>query len=242
MIQEKTSQQPTSRKAFGLTKNVKEENLVSLSFTPFTEDEQGYVPGLYHAYLTDGLGSTRRFQINQNVKIVVIYPDSETGNFKITVTTAKDIYANKATVFVTDYQYKGAEACTMLSVIGKVNKPVTVVTPDPEKEDTVTAGTKLVYLNGDATVIAEAIQLSNYWVIRSTDSAIDVTTGEEVGSIQFVFTTYKEDEMTRVQAALKAAATSSSTRITKLSPQLASSRPVTREMNSLRFSQALSQA
>jgi len=192
------------KEAFGLDKDVKEENLVSLSFTPFTEDEQGYVPGLYHAYLTDGLGSTRRFQINQNVKIVVIYPDSETGNFKITVTTAKDIYANKATVFVTDYQYKGAEACTMLSVIGKVNKPVTVVTPDPEKEDTVTAGTKLVYLNGDATVIAEAIQLSNYWVIRSTDSAIDVTTGEEVGSIQFVFTTYKEDEMTRVQAALKA--------------------------------------
>ncbi|MBR6050315.1 MAG: S-layer homology domain-containing protein [Clostridia bacterium] len=187
---------------FGLDKDVKEENLVSLSFAPFTEDEQGYVPGLYHAYLTDGLGSVRRFQINQNVKIVVIYPDSETGNFKITVTTAKDIYANKATVFVTDYQYKGAEACTMLSVIGKINKPVAAVVDD--NENTVTAGSKLVYLNGDATVIAEAIQLSNYWVIRSTDSAIDVTTGEEVGSIQFVFTTYKEDEMTRVQAALKA--------------------------------------
>lgn len=192
------------KEEYGLDKDVKEESLVSLSFAPFTEDEAGYVPGLYHAYLTNGLGTTRRFQINQNVKIVVIYPDSETGNFKITVTTAKDIYANKATVFVTDYQYKGAEACTMLSVIGKVNKPVTVVTPDPEKEDTVTAGTKLVYLNGDATVIAEAIQLSNYWVIRSTDSAIDVTTGEEVGSIQFVFTTYKEDNITRVQAALKA--------------------------------------
>ena len=92
----------------------------------------------------------------------------------------------------------------MLSVIGKINKPVAVVTPDPEKEDTVTAGTKLVYLNADATVIAEAIQLSNYWVIRSTDSALDVTTGEEVGSIQFVFTTYKEDKITSVQAALRA--------------------------------------
>lgn len=190
------------KEEYGLDKDVKEESLVSLSFAPFTEDEAGYVPGLYHAYLTNGLGTTRRFQINQNVKIVVIYPDSETGNFKITVTTAKDIYANKATVFVTDYQYKGAEACTMLSVIGKINKPVAAVVDD--NENTVTAGSRLVYLNGDATVIAEAIQLSNYWVIRSTDSAIDVTTGEEVGSIQFVFTTYKEDNITKVQKALEA--------------------------------------
>ena len=189
---------------FGLDKDVKEENIVSLSVAPYTEDEAGYVPGLYHVYLTNGLGSVKSFQMNQTVKIVVIYPDSETGNFKMTVTTPKDLYANKATVFVTDYQYDGsATTCTMLSVIGKLNTPVAEVIDDTNN-DTVTKGTKLVYLNGDATVIAEAIQLSDYWVIRSTESAIDVTTGEEVGSIQFVFTTYKEDKITAVQEALRA--------------------------------------
>ena len=188
---------------FGLTADVKEENLATISAVAYTEDEAGYVPGLYHVYLTDGLGHVKSFQMTQNSKIVVIYPDSTTGNFTITTTTAKDLVAAKATVFATDYQYDGSTTtCTMLSVIGKINKPVAPVTVDTN--DTVTPGTKFVYLNGDATVIAEAIQLNNYWVIRSTESAIDITTGEEVGSIQFVFTTYLESERTSVEKALKA--------------------------------------
>ena len=188
---------------FGLTADVKEENLVTISATPYTEDEAGYVPGLYHVSLTDKLGHVKTFQMAHNAKIVVVYPDSTTGNFTITTTTAKEIYAAKATVFATDYQYDGSSTtCTMLSVIGKINKPVAQVVDDGK--NTVTPGTQLVYLNGDATVIAEAVQLNNYWVIRSTESAIDVTTGEEVGSIQFVFTTYLESERTSVEKALKA--------------------------------------
>lgn len=182
--------------------DVKEEDIVSLQVAPYTEDEAGFVPGLYHVYLTNGLGTTKNFQMNQATKIVVIYPDSDTGNFNITVTTPKDLYANNATVFVTDYQYDGsATTCTMLSVFGKLNTPVQGVV---DSNDTITSGARLVYLNSNATVVAEAIQLGDYWVIRSTEPAIDVTTGEEVGSIQFKFATYKEDEMTPASDALKA--------------------------------------
>ena len=194
---------------YGLANDITEESLVSLSVAPFTENEAGYVPGLFHVSLTDGFGKVKTFQMTQNTNIAVIHPDAKTGNFEITLTTPKALYESEATVFVTDYQYKGtATTCTMLSVIGKLNKPVSPSTPidpgTPVSEDTVSAGARVVYLNGDATVIAEAIQLSNYWVIRSTSSAIDVTTGEEVGSIQFVFTTYKEDKITEAQAAIKA--------------------------------------
>ena len=183
---------------------VKETEIVSLSFKPYAEDEDGYVPGLFHAYLTNGLGTTKTFSIASNVKIAVIHPNSKTGDFDITVTTAKALYDSKSTVFVTDYQYDGsATSCTMLSVIGALKEEVQ--TPDdPVSNDTVSAEEKLVYLNADTAVIAEAIQLGNYWVIRSTSSAIDVTTGEEIGAIQFVFTTYTDGGITDAQNAIKA--------------------------------------
>lgn len=187
--------------------NVTTKDLVALTVNPFVKGEDGYAPALYHVNLKNGLNSSKSFQMLQTTKIVVITPVSNTSdgktdnsNFKITVTSPKELAANNQGIFVTDYQYNGsATTGTMLSVFGEIvslNKEgqTTPVNPDPtfKLESTIKGSGKLVYLNADAGVIAESIQLGNYWVIRSTGSAIDVITGEEIGSIQYVFGTYTE--------------------------------------------------
>lgn len=182
------------------------DNLASLTVREMKADEAGFVPGTYFVTL-EGKGT---FKMGENVKIVVAHPNATTGNMDITVTSPKGIAtANEGkgtTVFVTDFQYVGnAEVCTFLSVIGNVNTPVksdsTVVV---ESNESLTAGTKLVYLNGSVDVIANAEEVGNYWVLRSTGAAIDVTTGEEVGTIQYIFNTYKESTMSDASIALRA--------------------------------------
>lgn len=185
--------------------SVATKDLVSLTVNPFVKGEDGYAPALYHVNLKNGLNTSKSFQMLQTTKIVVITPVSNTSdgktdnsNFKITVTSPKELAANNQGIFVTDYQYNGsATTGTMLSVFGEIvslNKegttPTQPVDPTFKLEPTIKGSAKLVYLNADAGIIAEAVQLNNFWVIRSTGSAIDVVTGEEIGSIQYVFGTY----------------------------------------------------
>lgn len=180
-------------------------DLTTISVKPFVKGEDGYAPALFHVSLNNkGLNTPASFQMLQTTKIVVVTPVSNTSdgktdnsNFKITVTSPKELYAKGQTIFATDYQYNGsASTGTMLSVIGQIIDPKTDDPAQPPVDDkfklesTMKGSGKLVYLNADAGIIAEAIQLDDYWVIRSTGSAIDVVTGEEVGSIQFVFGTY----------------------------------------------------
>ena len=186
---------------------ITEADLVTIEAYPFVEGENGYVPGLYHVDIKSGLSSVNNYQMTLNSKIVVVTPDSKAGDFTITVTTAKELYEKKTTVFAVSYQADlGGNTCTMLSAIGSLSKTTTSTPVDPGTTipSDITEGTTLVYLNASAGVIAESIELGNYWVIRSTDSAIDVTTGEEVGAIQYIFNTYLEKDMTSAQTALEA--------------------------------------
>jgi len=181
------------------------DNYASITVREMKADEAGYVPGTYFVTL-EGKGT---FKMGENVKIVVAHPNATTGNMDITVTSPKGIATandGKGTsVFVTDFQYVGnAEVCTFLSVIGNVNTAVASESTVVTSNESLTAGTKLVYLNASVDVIANAEEVGNYWVLRSTGAAIDVTTGEEVGTIQYIFNTYKESTMSDASIALKA--------------------------------------
>ena len=188
----------------------------TLYVSPFVKGEEGYAPALYHVNLKSGLNTYKSFQMLQTTKIVVITPTSNTSdgktdnsNFKITVTSPKELAANNQTIFVTDYQYNGSSTTgTMLSVFGEIVNPKSdtpstqPADPTFKLESTMKGSGKLVYLNANAGIIAEAIQLGDYWVIRSTGSAIDVITGEEIGSIQYVFGTYTSRGIIDAQASM----------------------------------------
>ena len=185
------------------------------------------VPAFYQVSLKTGQNDADvlTFGMTKNAKIVVITPVSNTAtgtapdnsNFKISVVSAADLVSGKKAIFATQYQYSGnAASCTQLSVFGEIVDTTAEPQqqepqpPQPGEEDnwqasTIKGAVKVVYLNSDIDVIADAVLLDDSWVIRSTAPAIDVTTGLEVDNIKYVFGTYlTRTEIEAAQANLAA--------------------------------------
>lgn len=181
------------------------KDLASFSFEAYVDGEAGYVPGLTHVTYVDDMAATAtQVNMRDTTKIVVATPVNGV-NYKFTVTTIKELVKNKQTIMASYIEYQGTEALwTFLNVIGEIVSTETPTTPsDPGTEPTepsvnkklpdTTAGTvKLVYLPTDADIVVESVETGKYWVIRSTKSAIDVTTGAEIGALQVKFETYEK--------------------------------------------------
>lgn len=181
----------------------------SLTLKAYTADENGYVPGKYHAYIDTADGNTKSWNMSETTKIVVITPNAETGKLDIKYTTGKALYESESTLFVTGYQTvddSNNATITMISVIGKINgKPADVVVdPSDTSKDTVSKGTKLVYLGAGSNIVADMGETDNLWVVKSESSAYDVTTGKEIGSIQITYNMYLDKNQTSATLTLAA--------------------------------------
>lgn len=176
----------------------------SLTLKAFTEDDEGYFPGKYFAVVDSADGNTEKWIMSESTKIVVITPNAETGKLDIKYTTAKALYDSESTLFITGYQTADdvTKAVTMISVIGAINgKPADVVVdPSDTIKDTVSEGTKLVYLGAGSNIVADMGETDNLWIVKSESSAYDVTTGKEIGSIQITYNMYLDKNQTKEDA------------------------------------------
>ena len=163
------------------------------TFTNMSENAVGYVPTMVNVSIATNLSAADAFTMMGSSMIVIATPTA--SGMTYTSTTAKALADKGTTLYVTSYDRIAGGNSTFLVVIGEAyQSTVTPVTP-AGKESTVIGG-KLVYLPANAGFYGGVDQFDNYWVVRSTGSAYDVTTGAEIGSIQKVFNTYVEKDQT----------------------------------------------
>lgn len=149
-----------------------------------TADKGNYLPGYYEVEFD---GTT--YMAEENATIIVMTPDTKTGNLSGSTTTVKAFTEAGKDLFVTYEQVTTVSGdLTVLSVIGEYVDGV--VAPDTGDDDT-TPNYKIVYLAKAGTTL-EATEYGKDIVVKSTYSAVSVPAGDEFGSIYYRYSTYAE--------------------------------------------------
>lgn len=125
----------------------------------------------------------KTFYCSGNVAVEIMQPNIKTGELDGISTTVKDICDSGAKVFVSHHQtaYSGTRL-EFLSVIGEISN--SNGTDDETK-------TKIVYLScGGVTV--EADETGKYFIVRSYNSAVELPSCNDAGSIYRKYSTYED--------------------------------------------------
>ena len=142
-------------------------------------DKDDYLPG-YHEVKFDG----KTYKADETATVLVMKPNPSTGNLDGSATTIKAFTEAGKDLFVS-YEQVTVESddLTVLSVIGEYTDGIDAPTTDEE--------TKVVYLGKTGTTL-ELTEYGKDVLVKSTYAAVEVPSGEEVGSIYFKYSTYAE--------------------------------------------------
>ncbi len=149
-----------------------------------TADKGNYLPGYYEVTFD---GTT--YMAEESATIVVMTPDTKTGNLSGSTTTVKAFTEAGKDLFVTYEQVTTVSGdLTVLGVIGEYVDGTVAPTPDDDGD---TPNYKIVYLAKAGTTL-EATEYGKDIVVKSTYSAVSVPAGDEFGSIYYRYSTYAE--------------------------------------------------
>ena len=147
-------------------------------------DEDGYFPGAYSVSF-DGV----TYIASGATNVIVMAPNFTTGNVTGTVYTVADLAAKSLGVWATRkfVAYSGT-SLTCLTVVGEAvstttSTPVTPVDPQP------TDNSRTVYITSEESVV-EQLETGKNYVVKSLYSAVELPSGDEVGSIYIPYSTY----------------------------------------------------
>jgi hypothetical protein len=159
-----------------------------LTARPITKTEEGYFPG---AYIVTFEGES--YIASKDAPIIVMAPDYKTGNVVGKAWTPAELYANNVGVWATRQMVSHADdSLNAITVIGETVSLNGVVVPvDPGEPQQPTTTNRTVFIANGESVI-EQLETGRSYVVKSLYSAIELPTGNEVGSISVPYSTYVE--------------------------------------------------
>ena len=161
----------------------------TVKFINKVSGDAGYYPGAAYAVI-DTEGESFKYTVTAKTPVVLVTP-SEDG-FKTTVYTVKELIDNNIEIFATNWNatVKTKSDISALAVLGTLSG--VKVGEEPEAPVVKPDDNQIVYLNKSAKAIVRAAQYGAGWMVISDEAAIALPSGESVGQIYRVYSTYEE--------------------------------------------------
>lgn len=179
-----------------------EKTYATVSFTSKVKGDEGYYPGAAYVNIDiEDADKALKYTVTSSTKVVLVTPSAD--GFTTTVYTVGEIINNKLTFFATEWNatVKNQANVGAIALLGTLsNVKLTedaVVTPVKPSEN------RLVYLNASAKAVVKAAKYGKGWMVISDESAIELPSGEFVGQIYRVYSTYQDAKAASIDLTIK---------------------------------------
>ena len=161
----------------------------TVKFINKVSGDAGYYPGAAYAVI-DTEGESFKYTVTAKTPVVLVTPSAD--GFATTVYTVKELIDNNIEIFATNWNatVKTKSDISALAVLGTLTG--VKVGEEPEAPVVKPDDNQIVYLNKSAKAIVRAAQYGAGWMVISDEAAIALPSGESVGQIYRVYSTYEE--------------------------------------------------
>ena len=161
----------------------------TVKFINKVSGDAGYYPGAAYAVI-DTEGESFKYTVTAKTPVVLVTPSAD--GFTTTVYTVKELIDNNIEIFATNWNatVKTKSDISALAVLGTLTG--VKVGEEPEAPVVKPDDNQIVYLNQSAKAIVRAAQYGAGWMVISDEAAIALPSGESVGQIYRVYSTYEE--------------------------------------------------
>lgn len=161
----------------------------TVKFINKVSGDAGYYPGAAYAVI-DTEGESFKYTVTAKTPVVLVTPSAD--GFTTTVYTVKELIDNNIEIFATNWNatVKTKSDISALAVLGTLTG--VKVGEEPEAPVVKPDDNQIVYLNKSAKAIVRAAQYGAGWMVISDEAAIALPSGESVGQIYRVYSTYEE--------------------------------------------------
>lgn len=161
----------------------------TVKFINKVSGDAGYYPGAAYAVI-DTEGESFKYTVTAKTPVVLVTPSAD--GFETTRYTVKELIDNNIEIFATNWNatVKTKSDISALAVLGTLTG--VKVGEEPEAPVVKPDDNQIVYLNKSAKAIVRAAQYGAGWMVISDEAAIALPSGESVGQIYRVYSTYEE--------------------------------------------------
>ncbi len=164
----------------------------TVKFINKVNGDPGYYPGAAYAVI-DTEGASYKYTVTSKTPVVLVTPSA--SGFQTTVYTVGELVNSKTAFFATQWNatVKTGSDIFGLALLGmNTGVDISEDVPSEEKPVVTPSDNILVYLNKSAKAVVRANQYGAGWMVISDESAIAIPSGESVGQIYRVYSTYAE--------------------------------------------------
>ena len=164
----------------------------TVKFINKVNGDAGYYPGAAYAVI-DTEGASYKYTVTSKTPVVLVTPSA--SGFQTTVYTVGELVNSKTEFFATQWNatVKAGSDIFGLALLGmNTGVDISEDVPTEEKPEVKPSENILVYLNKSAKAVVRANQYGAGWMVISDESAIAIPSGESVGQIYRVYSTYAE--------------------------------------------------